>query len=709
MNRGSTFFRLYRDQGRSRTARLARRTWVYPLALEKAYARAVAKYLHKSIERAIDDALTYYSGSHADAVDLGSGMEPAAGALLVIAKDLDKFNGKQWSMFQEIAVGSAWDEAEPWVQPTLERWAHDQVTLIKNSQGTIQQYVSKRVRDAIRDGRTTAELKTRLLKDLPGMSDRRAQLIARDQCAKLNGELTRGRMEDAGLETYIWETSMDERVRGREGGLYPDAVPSHWAMQGKVCRWDNPGVYRNDQGEWVARPDNAPTEHPGMAIQCRCVATPNWDELEDPSLDGQRMEEEPPVDTQEPEPEQDDGLTFDASQWPDIDDWRAGVGDSQYTRTINSAKAQVEAMPVELRREWLKTASNTSILVKDTRTGRNMAADAAWFDPLDLKVHIGRLQKDTRTGCTLVHEEAHATANRLARERKLMTPGVTGGWRSRAPEVVDDIAVHYNLGAAIRKDLADYLGSTLHKATAPADFVDEVKAEIKRQARILVKMRESDWDRVLLDIVTSSRDGADVLTALRREASITTGSRTLDPLHFKPLWGLKWKELGAPARKKLNALVTKLATAEDVADLEPLFDHVAEMVFQSINQETWQAMATQSSASPFRKIVAELDDVRKIMASADDSGPTSWVAADWVGLSGHDSIIRAHDLDYRVRKEAWYRHLGYSVDIAENAALSIEGWAEMFSLAGSKEGVAWMEKRLPTAWKLLKDILAGNV
>lgn len=291
MNRGSTFFRLYRDQGRSRSARLARRTWVYPLALEKAYARAVAKYLRKSTERAIDDALTYYSGSHADAVDLGSGMEPAAGALLVIAKDLDKFNGKQWSMFQEIAVGSAWDEAEPWVQPTLERWARDQVTLIKNSQGTIQQYVTKRVRDAIRDGRTTAELKARLLKDLPGMSDRRAQLIARDQCAKLNGELTRGRMEDAGLETYIWETSMDERVRGREGGLYPDAVPSHWVMQGKVCRWDNPGVYRNDQGEWVARPDNAPTEHPGMAIQCRCVATPNWDELEDPSLDGQRIEE----------------------------------------------------------------------------------------------------------------------------------------------------------------------------------------------------------------------------------------------------------------------------------------------------------------------------------------------------------------------------------------------------------------------------------
>lgn len=708
MNRGSTFFRLYRDQGRSRAARLARRTWVYPLALEKAYARAVAKYLRKSTERAIDDALTYYSGSHADAVDLGSGMEPAAGALLVIAKDLDKFNGKQWSMFQEIAVGSAWDEAEAWVKPTLERWARDQVTLIKNSQGTIQQYVSKRVRDAIRDGRTTAELKARLLKDLPGMSDRRAQLIARDQCAKLNGELTRGRMEDAGLETYIWETSMDERVRGREGGLYPDAVPSHWVMQGKVCRWDNPGVCRNDQGEWVARPDNAPTEHPGMAIQCRCVATPNWDELEDPSLDGQRMEEEPPVDTQEPEPEQDDGLTFDASQWPDIDDWRAGVGDSQYTRTINSAKAQVEAMPRALRAAWLTTAGQTPITPRGKLGGR-IADDAAYFFSVDKKVHIARRKTDTRTGCTLVHEQAHATAYRLAHERKVMTPGVTGKWMPRAPEVVDDIAVHYNLGAAIRKDLADYLGSTMHKATTPADFVAEVKDEIKRQARLLVKMRESDWDHVLLDIVANSSSGADVLNGIQREAEIVTGGKTLDPLHFKPLWGKHWKELGTPARKKLNTLVTKLAAAEDIADLEPLFDHVAEMVFQSINQETWQAMASKSTASPFRKIMAELEEVRKTMASADDSGPSSWVLADWVGLSGHASIVRAHDLSYGPDWAHVYGRLGYSVDIAENAALSMEGWAEMFSLAGSKEGVAWMEKRLPSAWKLLKDILAGKV
>lgn len=706
MNRGSTFFRLYRDQGRSRTARLARRTWVYPLALEKAYARAVAKYLRKSTEHAIADALTYYGGSHADAVDLGSGMEPAAGALLVIAKDLDKFNGKQWSMFQEIAVGSAWDEAEPWVQPTLERWARDQVTLIKNSQGTIQQYVSKRVRDAIRDGRTTAELKARLLKDLPGMSDRRAQLIARDQCAKLNGELAHGRMEDAGLETYIWETSMDERVRGREGGLYPDAVPSHWVMQGKVCRWDNPGVYRNDQGEWVARPDNAPTEHPGMAIQCRCVATPNWDELEDPSLDGQRMEEEPPVATQEPEPEQDDGLTFDASQWPDIDDWRAGVGDNQYNRTINSAKAQVEAMPRALRDAWLATANKVSI------TTERAGTDAAFFNPRDEMVHIGRRKTDTRTGCTLVHEQAHATAHRLAQERKVMTPGVTGKWMPRAPEVVYDISVHYNLGAAIRKDLADYLGSTLYKATAPADFVAEVKAEIKSQVRALVNARMGDWDELILSAVSQSRRGNHLLERLQDVVESSTGKRTagpLDPAKFKLPWGKEWKEIGAPARKKLNALVAKLSAAEDVADLEPLFDHVAEMVFQSINQETWQAMATKSTASPFRKIMAELEEVRKTMASADDSGPSSWVLADWVGLSGHASIVRAHGLSYGPDWARTYGRLGYSVDIADNAALSVEGWAEMFSLAGSREGVAWMEKRLPSAWKLLKDILAGKV
>jgi len=97
----------------------------------------------------------------------------------------------------------------------------------------------------------------------------------------LNGDLAQGRMEQAGIETYIWSISMDERVRGLPGGKYSNAVPSHYLMEGLICRWDDPTKYRNASGEWVARPAGAPLLHPGQDIMCRCVALPNWGELDE--------------------------------------------------------------------------------------------------------------------------------------------------------------------------------------------------------------------------------------------------------------------------------------------------------------------------------------------------------------------------------------------------------------------------------------------
>lgn len=86
------------------------------------------------------------------------------------------------------------------------------------------------------------------LRKVGAKTDDRARLIARDQTAKLNGELNKDRQENLGVEEYIWSTSDDERVR-----------PSHKAHDGKRFRWDTPP------------PD---TGHPGQDIQCRCVAMP---------------------------------------------------------------------------------------------------------------------------------------------------------------------------------------------------------------------------------------------------------------------------------------------------------------------------------------------------------------------------------------------------------------------------------------------------
>lgn len=97
------------------------------------------------------------------------------------------------------------------------------------------------------NGRSVAALKKALVEQF-GIVDRRAQLIARDQTAKLNSDMNRIRQTQAGIESYEWSTSHDERVR-----------PLHQGLDGDQYKW----------GERTGAEDGLP---PGQPIQCRCVA-----------------------------------------------------------------------------------------------------------------------------------------------------------------------------------------------------------------------------------------------------------------------------------------------------------------------------------------------------------------------------------------------------------------------------------------------------
>jgi SPP1 gp7 family putative phage head morphogenesis protein len=88
----------------------------------------------------------------------------------------------------------------------------------------------------------------RELREVFAVSDSRAKLIARDQTAKLNSDLNRFRQKQAGVDKYVWRTSMDERVR-----------PRHKALEGRTYEW----------GEPTGAEDGLP---PGQPVQCRCVA-----------------------------------------------------------------------------------------------------------------------------------------------------------------------------------------------------------------------------------------------------------------------------------------------------------------------------------------------------------------------------------------------------------------------------------------------------
>lgn len=120
-------------------------------------------------------------------------------------------------------------------------------------------FIAREVRGGIRVERLQDELIKRL-----GISERHAELIARDQVGKLQGQVTQATQQAAGVDSYIWRTVDDERVRGRPGGRYPRAKPSHWALDDTEHRWDQPPVC----GPGTQR------GHPGSSVQCRCYGDP---------------------------------------------------------------------------------------------------------------------------------------------------------------------------------------------------------------------------------------------------------------------------------------------------------------------------------------------------------------------------------------------------------------------------------------------------
>lgn len=105
---------------------------------------------------------------------------------------------------------------------------------------------------------------TQRLQQIGGISENRARLIARDQTSKLAGALNSTRQQEAGIEEYTWHTSLDNRVVGTPGGLYPkgsERHEDHYEREGKTFRWDSP-------------PSDG---HPGEPIQCRCYPRPVLD------------------------------------------------------------------------------------------------------------------------------------------------------------------------------------------------------------------------------------------------------------------------------------------------------------------------------------------------------------------------------------------------------------------------------------------------
>jgi len=132
------------------------------------------------------------------------------------------------------------------------------VNLIKSIPADYFKSIEELVLTNVRKGRRASVIQKEVMARY-GVIRSKAELIARDQTAKLNAEITEQRHKELGIASYLWRTSQDDRVRmrHRELGAASD--------NGKVYQYKKPPV---------VDPKTGRRENPGGDYQCRCTAEP---------------------------------------------------------------------------------------------------------------------------------------------------------------------------------------------------------------------------------------------------------------------------------------------------------------------------------------------------------------------------------------------------------------------------------------------------
>lgn len=211
----------------------------------------------------------------------------------IAAGVFDAINGishEQWWKTAKAVLGVNLMQYEPWIRNEMKAFTQENISLITKTGKDTLHDINRIVVSGFRQGKRAETLKKEIFSgtDLqPGVFQKvstRAALIARDQSLKLYGNLNHLRQEQNGISVYIWRTVEDERVRGTPGGKYPNAIPSHFLMDGKYCKWSDPTVYADTLKEvkednWKSRTADMPKDHPGVEINDRCTAEPVFDIL----------------------------------------------------------------------------------------------------------------------------------------------------------------------------------------------------------------------------------------------------------------------------------------------------------------------------------------------------------------------------------------------------------------------------------------------
>ena len=143
----------------------------------------------------------------------------------------------------------------------MDGWVQRNVDLIETLSGENLSEMRRIVQEGFAQGRRP-EAVAKDINEAYKKTGEHAKMIARDQTAKLNADVTKKQHEDAGVVEYIWDSSRDQRVRA-----------CHRALHGKKFRYDDPPEmwYETKSRGRVYTGQRC---NPGEWYQCRCVAIP---------------------------------------------------------------------------------------------------------------------------------------------------------------------------------------------------------------------------------------------------------------------------------------------------------------------------------------------------------------------------------------------------------------------------------------------------
>ncbi len=181
--------------------------------------------------------------------------------------DVEARSGKDQKRIVEAVLGVRPELNEPWLEATIDRFAKDNSRLVGNVTSDYIDRLERRISGRMREGLRAEEIAKELERDFiktQGLdakrARKRAKLIARDQTASLQGDVTRIRQSQLGVKRYIWRTAKDERVRA-----------THREREGQIFEWGKPiAPQLRKKGLRVDTIDGPP----GKPILCRCYPEP---------------------------------------------------------------------------------------------------------------------------------------------------------------------------------------------------------------------------------------------------------------------------------------------------------------------------------------------------------------------------------------------------------------------------------------------------